>query len=569
MCRRPSSTQPHLPCGCPNSHRHTVRIVSDILEKVLDMLRHWAMLDETTGIVVAVSGGADSVALLDLLLRIRASASPVLATPIKLHIAHLDHQLRGRESEEDSAFVRALAERVNVAATFGAINVREIATKQRRGTEAVARKIRYQFLLSVAAESGCNRIATGHTMSDQAETFLLRLVRGAGARGLAAMRPVAPVPFAAKQMPSRKAAKRQRSEDIETPNPQDRPFLSSASARLCLSAFSAAPLVIRPLLTLTREQIEAYCHERNLPFRTDASNLDLRYARNRVRQSLLPAMREFNPRLVETLARTASLLGEDEAALEEIVSGYLKDAYLASSADNRHTSTYALGAFRAPEAALRRRMIRQAIERLRAATSPGNEEADRGAEIELRHILSVEGLIESGASGKRIALPNGIEVWREFQTLAFTWRATPPPAETYAIKISSEQMAIDAGGLQISILRNQSGILWPQFLHEAQRGRASGRDWMMAMLDDEKLPPTVCIRPRRAGEGSRLLGHHTVKKIKAMMIARKISASRRTSWPILATPDGLYIWSPGLPPAAAFAADASTKQLAVCQAAEI
>ena len=148
------------------------------------------MLKDARGVVVAVSGGPDSVALLDMLARLRETASALLN--LKLHIAHLDHKLRGRESAEDAEFVRQLAARLGFSISIEASDVRAEAERSRKGIEEVAREIRYDFLLRVARETDCDRIATGHTMSDQAETFLMRLARGAGLRGLAAMRPVGP-----------------------------------------------------------------------------------------------------------------------------------------------------------------------------------------------------------------------------------------------------------------------------------------------------------------------------------------------------------------------------------------
>ena len=190
------------------------------------------MLDGTRGVLIAVSGGADSVALLDMLVRLslgdrewelevkeeqrggtleelRTTKTPLRLCPSapqpvsnthpplpipRLHVAHLDHMLRGRESAADAEFVRNLAGRLGIQITIRSADVRGAAKASGRGIEEIAREIRYDFLLGVANEAGCDRIAVGHTMTDQAETFLMRLIRGAGLRGLAAMRPVSEVP---------------------------------------------------------------------------------------------------------------------------------------------------------------------------------------------------------------------------------------------------------------------------------------------------------------------------------------------------------------------------------------
>ena len=166
------------------------------------------MFDGSRGVVVAVSGGPDSVALLDMLVRLASgdrgrglgvggepqslAPSPQPLLPLRLHIAHLDHTLRGRESAEDAEFVRALAEKHELQVTIGSAAVGAAAEASGRSVEELAREIRYKFLLDVANETGCDRIAAGHTMTDQAETFVMRLIRGAGSRGLASMRPVLP-----------------------------------------------------------------------------------------------------------------------------------------------------------------------------------------------------------------------------------------------------------------------------------------------------------------------------------------------------------------------------------------
>src|SRR5689334_4523520 len=154
--------------------------------KVRRTVERHALLAGARGVVVAVSGGPDSVALLDMLMR-GGDALP-------LYVAHLNHKLRGEDSDADAEFVRRLAQGLNLPVTIECADVRAAAEASRRGIEETAREIRYRFLLGVARANGADRIATGHTMSDQAETLLMRLARGAGTQGLAAMRPVSTVP---------------------------------------------------------------------------------------------------------------------------------------------------------------------------------------------------------------------------------------------------------------------------------------------------------------------------------------------------------------------------------------
>lgn len=209
------------------------------------------MAPEGARLGVAVSGGADSVALLDVLQRLGYS----------LHILHVNHQLRGAESAGDEQFVRQLGQRLSLPVEV----LRAPAPTQAENLEQALRRIRYSFFEQARRELRLERVATGHTRSDQAETVLLRLARGAGTQGLCGIHPVT----------------RQG--------------------------------VIRPLLEISRGEIRAYLRQRGLAWREDSSNADLRLERNRVRGEILPRIEEvLNPRLEEALARTAALAWEDE-----------------------------------------------------------------------------------------------------------------------------------------------------------------------------------------------------------------------------------------------------------------
>jgi tRNA(Ile)-lysidine synthase len=209
-------------------------------------------------LVVGLSGGADSVALTDALASMRRRRG------FRLVAAHLDHGLRP-DSAEDAAFCETLCRSLDVPLRTGRADVRARARREKGGLEQAARRERYAFLRRVASEEGASSIAVAHTRDDQAETLLLRLLRGAGATGLAGMRP--------------------RSGDL-----------------------------VRPLLDVSREEVLAHLHERGLAWREDPSNADLAHRRNRVRHELLPYLEaRFNPAVRAALARTAALLG-DEAA---------------------------------------------------------------------------------------------------------------------------------------------------------------------------------------------------------------------------------------------------------------
>ena len=485
--------------------------------------RH-AMLKEARGVVVAVSGGADSIALLDMLVR--------LAPAPFLHVAHLNHQLRGAESDEDAEFVRRLAKRLSLPATIECADVRAAAERSRRGLEETAREIRYHFLLRVARATGADRVATGHTMSDQAETFLMRLARGAGSRGLAAMRPVSALP-----------------------------------------ACDASPSLIRPLLAITRDEVEAYCTERGLDYRTDATNVAGDFTRNRVRRDVLPALRAINPQVVESIARAAEHLAADEDALDVLANSLLDAARVEPPGEahylSRHViAAYRIAALREQPVGLQRRMLIEAIRRARTFAGAGA----RG-EVTRKHIAAVQSLLDQAASGKRVRLPVGLEAWREYDAIILKGMSEEEREGTehdYAFELSAAYPRVEAGGLLLAIERRLPADQLPSLINQARRLKAGhGRDWLLAVLDDEALPPALIVRPRRRGERARVSGHRKTIKLKKLMIDHTIPASRRAAWPVVMTPDDRYVWSPGLPPAVDFAARGETRTLAIVRALNV
>jgi tRNA(Ile)-lysidine synthetase-like protein len=497
--------------------------------------------------------------------------------------------LRGRASAEDAKFVRALARGLGLQSTVRKVDVRKAAKESGRGIEEVARELRYSFLLRTAQKAGCDRIATGHTMSDQAETLLMRLARGSGLRGLVGMRPMMP----AHLFEGEEGEKGRRGEgesscveetdtavrtvsDSPTPPLSHSPTLPrSPSPILPVSPSYPRPLLIRPLLCITKEEVESYCRLRELRFRIDRSNLSADFTRNRVRNEVLPALREVNSQVVEHIAATAEIIADDQDALDQLASSLLDRAReLRALADvSTAGSAYSIAAFRSLPAGMRRRMIIKAIE-LSRASIVRTEPVDQ---IDRTHIEAVDALISTGTSGSRVTLPGGFEVWIEFDCLVFmpsvtkssTTVATGEVAE-YLCEISLQAPVAKAGGLDISLVRGQPGDLLEPAIEQARREKkALGHDWLTAVLDDRLLPERLIVRPRLRGERARVLGHKRTKKLKNLMIDHRIPTSRRDIWPIVATPDGQYVWSPGLPPADEFAARDETHGLAILRASGV
>jgi tRNA(Ile)-lysidine synthase len=306
--------------------------------------------DEQAKVLVAVSGGTDSVALLDALARWRTGAD-LPAASRTLFVAHLNHSLRGEESDADEEFVRAAAEQLGLSALIERAAVAAAAQAGRRNLEATARSLRYEFLERAASECGARYVATAHTRDDQVETILLRLLRGSGAAGLRAIRPT---------------------------------FQLQSGASL-----------IRPLLDVTRAEVLAHCAHYQLTFKHDSSNDSRDFTRNRVRHELLPLLRTFNPRAGEALIRAASRAAEDDDFLSALAGEFVAVA--------AHDDALELHLIADLHAALRRRVLRAWVEAARGDLR----------RIDAAHLLALDRLAAGGEGGSYVELPGGWRVRRE------------------------------------------------------------------------------------------------------------------------------------------------------------
>lgn len=237
-----------------------------VQQSVKSFLRHYLPGSGIRRILAAVSGGPDSMVMLDVLHQLQKELS------FELRFCHVNHNLRGKESYEDESFVISIAEKYDVPLTVRRFDLEE-AEKVRQGNlEENARNLRYQKLVHTAIEFDCTHIATGHTMSDQAETVLFRVIRASGISGLKGILPIR--------------------TDLEVP-------------------------VIRPMLGVTREQVLHYLNVSNLPCRMDSMNEDLHYSRNRIRKTLIPLIREdLNPAIEQSLSHLAEVAREEESFWE-------------------------------------------------------------------------------------------------------------------------------------------------------------------------------------------------------------------------------------------------------------
>lgn len=316
--------------------------------------REWRALglpSENQTVVVAVSGGPDSTALLLALHEL----SLAHRLDLKLIAAHLDHGLRGEAGRADADWVTRLANDRGISLFTDLADVSLDAQEKKDNLEQAARRVRYEFLGRVAAQSDAGYLVTGHTMDDQAETVLLRLLRGSGLEGLGGMRP-------------------QRSLTPESSLQLIRPFVRK----------------------FRRDEILDYCRRAGVEPRIDAMNSDPAFTRVAVRQTLIPVLSRFNPRIVETLVRTADLLSSDAAALKLATAAALAQAI---TDDPTQLSVRALNEL---SAGLRSRVIRAWLELNRRHLR----------RLELIHIRAIESLLSGNHGGRIVELPGGDRIER-------------------------------------------------------------------------------------------------------------------------------------------------------------
>ena len=448
----------------------------DLVEYTRDALTRDDLVTRGATVIVGVSGGADSVALLDALIH--------LAEPLRLavHAAHLDHRLRP-DSGEDAAFVADLAARLGVPVTLGQGDVAGYAEKARLSLEEAARRLRYAFLGAVARQQGARRVAVAHHLQDQAETVLLNLLRGAGLAGLRGMAPLAPLPPAP--------------DEVWAGG-----WLSGVEPPTAHTKRSQDVALARPFLQLPKADILAYVAGRELPFREDPSNRDPRFTRNRIRHELLPLLATYNPAVVESLGRMARRLADDLAYLEEQV-GELWQYTVHMVADGLELD---LNMLTQQPMAVQRQLVRLAVDSLRGLR-----------DVSAEHIEAVVDLANAGETGERRSLP-GLTARRGYRTLFIGPGDRPVPewplvgdAEKVAVQLlgltplPGSQWALRVEAVPTEELAD--AVQAAQRQARQRRGMETSEvPELTAVVDAQVAQGGLWVRPRRRGESFQPLG---------------------------------------------------------------
>jgi tRNA(Ile)-lysidine synthase len=440
-----------------------------LLQRVQQTIQDYQMLELGHTVLVAVSGGIDSMVLLHMLWHLRESLT------LQLCVAHLNHQMRPNATE-DAAFVETSARVLGLRCICQTSDVPAYQRQLKLSPEDAARRVRYAFLRATATQLGADRIAVGHTADDQAETVLLHLLRGSGLRGLGGIPPV--------QGP-----------------------------------------VIRPLIRVPRADILHYVRAHRVPFREDPSNAQLQYTRNRVRHDLLPALcQHYNPRLVQALCTTAQLLADDEAALQAMAHQHFLAARLVVTPASMRLQIDVLTSL---PRALQRRVLRQALSELMSSLQG----------VTSTHIAAIMALLRPNAGNKRLKLPQGVTVERQYEVLLLHRQAP-------SIAVDVEVPLPVPGVCRVEALAVT--IMSAQLPRQAAVGPFPTGD--VVWLDAEKVGQDAHVRTRRSGDRLQPLGSVYAKKLKDFLIDAKVPRAVRDRLPLVVTSAGIA-WVGGVRPA--------------------
>lgn len=411
-------------------------------------------------VVVGVSGGADSLALLHMLHRLAPRFH------CHLHAAALDHNLRGEAGAADVRFVQDIARQWNISLTTGHADVPALARQDGLGIEAAARRARYDFLARTAEAVGADRVAVAHHADDQAETVLMHLLRGAGTAGLSGMAALAPLPGC--------------------------PGLA----------------LIRPLLSITRAEIEAYCRRHDLHPRQDATNQDVAYLRNAIRLQTLPHLERLNPGIRRVLVQLADIA----AAENDFLAGQvwqIASTGGVSVEDGR--ANIERRRFDGLHPALQRRLLAWAVE----------QAAGSRQDMAYTHLVQAAEIARRGRLGALALLPGGWRLRVDYETLAIERADAPLPA-------SQPMPLLEAGSQTAVIVPGETTLPGGWRLLAGQLPHESGE--RLAVQEDA----AVTLRTRQPGDrfSPPGLGGHT-QKLSRWMVNRKIPEHLRDRLPLL------------------------------------
>lgn len=439
-----------------------------MIQKVFDYASQYKMLNEGDKVIIGVSGGADSICLLFVLLELRKEIL------FDLVVVHIEHGLRGEDSLLDARYVEEMCEQNNIVFKKYSYSVKEIAKTEKLSLEEAGRKVRYESFYKACKEYGGNKIAVAHNQNDNAETILLNLFRGTGIKGLSGISPM-------------------------------------------------NGMIIRPLLCISRDEIEKYLSEHTIYYRTDATNFEDDYTRNKIRLHLLPFLKEnVNTKAMEHILQAGNYMRE----AEEFIEKYSKSAATLCVAPKGHGYKIDLARFGDQEKIVQTYIIRDCIEKL----------AHQLKDITSSHIESLLELTTKEV-GKEVHLPYGLIGKMGYSELFLYPKSATgrledegriiPLEEAIEIKIPGHYYARRYNmELSFRILKSEEGQIIPEKTYTK---------W----FDYDKIKSNLLLRTRKSGDYIQINSQGGNKKLKSYFIDEKIPRKDRDFIPLLA--DGNHI----------------------------
>ncbi|MDR2569706.1 MAG: tRNA lysidine(34) synthetase TilS [Oscillospiraceae bacterium] len=423
-----------------------------LIRRVLEYINEHEMLSEPGSVLVCVSGGADSMCLLEIMRHISYEFGFAIA------VAHYNHKLRGEESDRDETFVMEICQAHGIAFYSGRGNVENYAKRNNLGIEEAARDMRYEFFYEIANKTGAAKIATAHTMDDNAETVIINLARGAGANGMSGIPPV-----------------------------RDK--------------------VIRPLLRVSRNDVMAFISDRGIPFVEDSSNSLNIFTRNKVRNKLIPLIKEINPRFNEAASTAAELLRADEGFIADIADLFVLECCIGLTADAADLAVLPFS--------VSSRVIRKLY----------------GGNLSFNHVKDVLALCAGDSPSASLSLP-GMVVYREYDRVIFD--ANPKNGDDEFAPVYptvGSSFFILGPGLKITC----KSVIYDDNMYN-EVGRTSFTVFLFKSID---ICGKISVRSRREGDSIKLKGQGGTKTLKKLFIEKRIPARKRSLVPVISDDEGV------------------------------
>ena len=466
----------------------------DFLTSLRRFLFKHDLLPRSSTIIVGVSGGADSLCLLHAL----KTLTPEFDW--QLHVAHLNHQLRGAEAQADADFVRDVAQQWDLPRTIDSRDVHDFARDHKLSLEEAARQVRYGFLREVALAQHSETIAVAHNADDQAESVLMHFLRGSGLSGLRGMLP------------------KMHLEEYRISPPTSNVQFPREASNIYL---------VRPLLETPRSAIEEYCRQRDLHPRIDATNADTTYFRNRLRHELLPILETYNPNIRSILRRTADVI----AAEHEVLQAHTNYAWGMTVVEETDTAvTFDLPLWREQPIGVQRALLRQAIYQLRPPLR----------DIDFVHIEDAIEILQRAATGDQVTLPLNLFIEVSYATFTIAPRDELTLPDWPLLPERSTPLAIKLPG--ITPLPESAWIIEATF--EACDHSHVPLSRFAACFDADTLPGPLTLRARTSTDRFHPQGMPSLVRLKDWLINVKVPHIIRDRLPLLVSGDHI-VWVPG------------------------